>query len=57
MKYLMITVMMAMVAADDSCWKQNADPADSGFYYLTSNSSRCLDNSLIPRDATQLYLY
>ncbi len=64
MKFLLITVMMALAArvtnaaAVNSCWSYCLPKnVDATWYCLQSNSTVCLDNALIPKDAKRLYYF
>ncbi len=48
--------MMMVSQSQAQCWAA-MDPNIPTYYSLISNSQSCLDNALIPRNATQLYTH
>jgi hypothetical protein len=55
MKFVVVCCLSMMLVSQirADCWEP--DPYFSGVYRLTSADPNCLNNSIIPRNATQLY--
>ncbi len=53
---LAMMMMMAISQSHAQCWIHDGMSAPTVFR-LTSNKPSCLDNSLIPRNVTWLYVY
>jgi hypothetical protein len=52
----MVMTSITTSFADNDCWDFGMYPADRTRLSLISDSPKCLDNKLIPRYATALYI-